>query len=140
MVYKPWLMRPWRYYRGVKAKPPSDFSTMKATADLISMDEVGVRMAENLRRLRKERGLSQELLALEAGVDRTMLSKIERRIANPSIETLLKLSNRLAVDLRELIAPILRAGPHLDGERYRSERQGFANPSGGVHASRRNLR
>jgi DNA-binding XRE family transcriptional regulator len=49
---------------------------MKATADLISMDEVRVRMAENLRRLRKERGLSQELLALEAGVDRTMLSKI----------------------------------------------------------------
>jgi transcriptional regulator with XRE-family HTH domain len=113
---------------------------MKVSVNLLSMDDVRVRMADNLRRLRKERGLSQELLALEAGVDRTMLSKIERRIANPSIETLLKLANRLAVDLRDLLAPIGRAGATLDGERYRVDRQGFPSSPIIVHQSRRSLR
>lgn len=113
---------------------------MKATANPLSIDDVRARMADNLRTLRKERGLSQERLALEAGVDRTMLSKIERRIANPSIETLLKLANRLAVDLRELLAPSLRAGTALDGERYRVDRPGFPGSPIIVHQSRRNLR
>ncbi len=72
----------------------------------VSMEEVRARLASNLRRLRAERDISQERLALEAGVDRTMLSKIERQISNPSIETLLKLSNRLAVDLVAIVAPI----------------------------------
>jgi transcriptional regulator with XRE-family HTH domain len=77
----------------------------------VSMDDVRERLAVNLRRLRAERDISQERLALEAGVDRTMLSKIERRISNPSIETLLKLSNRLAVDLVAVVAPIEEAAP-----------------------------
>ena len=70
------------------------------------MDVLRERLATNLRRLRAEREISQERLALEAGVDRTMLSKIERRISNPSIETLLKLSNRLAVDFVAIVSPI----------------------------------
>lgn len=69
------------------------------------MDDLRERLAINLRRLRAERDISQERLALEAGVDRTMLSKIERRISNPSIETLLKLANRLAVDVVAIVAP-----------------------------------
>lgn len=71
----------------------------------IGMDEIRARLADNLRRLRSERALSQERLALEAGIDRTMLSKIERRISNPSIETLLKLANRLRVDILTLVGP-----------------------------------
>lgn len=78
---------------------------MDSKSSVVSMDEVRARLAANLRRLRAERAISQERLALEAGVDRTMLSKIERRISNPSIETLLKLANRLAVDVTTLIAP-----------------------------------
>gem|GEM_PF-6977953 len=39
-----------------------------------------------------------------AGVDRTVVSKIERAVTNPSIEILLKLSNQLDVDLNDLFA------------------------------------
>lgn len=49
-------------------------------------------------------GLSQERLALEAGVDRTMLSKIERRLSNPSLETLVKLALPLGLDVSDLLA------------------------------------
>ena len=54
------------------------------------------------RKLRK--GAAQERLALNAGVDRTVVSKIERAVANPSIEILLKLANHLDVDLNDLFA------------------------------------
>lgn len=114
---------------------------MTVNSNPVAMDDVRRRMADNLRRIRKERGLSQERLALEAGVDRTMLSKIERRIANPSIETLLKLSNRLAVDLRDLLSPEPKPQIHADGERYRPDRaSGFAASPIVVHEPRRNLR
>ena len=43
-------------------------------------------------------------MALDAGVDRTVVSKIERAVANPSIEILLKLANQLNVDLNDLFA------------------------------------
>lgn len=64
-----------------------------------TLEEVRSEIARNLKRHRHAKGLAQETLALEAGVDRTMVSKIERGVTNPSIATLLKLSNRLEVDL-----------------------------------------
>ena len=67
--------------------------------------ELRLRLAHNVKQLRKARGLAQERLALEAGVDRTMLSKIERRLTNPSLETLLKLAQCLGVDIIELLKP-----------------------------------
>ena len=57
----------------------------------------------NLRRIRLEKGLAQEKLALEANVDRTFVSKIERQIGNPSLEILLRLANRLEVPVSILI-------------------------------------
>jgi transcriptional regulator with XRE-family HTH domain len=60
-------------------------------------------IAVNLRRCRAERGIAQERLALTAGVDRTMVSKIERELTNPSIETLLKLANVLGVSVSALL-------------------------------------
>lgn len=101
---------------------------MQKIQSMVSMDEIRVRLASNLRRLRAERGISQERLALEAGVDRTMLSKIERRISNPSIETLLKLANRLHVDLVALVAA--RADLYHQ-ERVAAQHDGDS-PEGGV--------
>ena len=59
-------------------------------------------IATNLKRLRNKAGIAQETLAYEADVDRTMVSKIERAVANPSISTLLKLANRLNVGMTDL--------------------------------------
>lgn len=61
------------------------------------------RLAENIKRIRLSKGFAQEKLALEAGVDRTLVSKIERRVSNPSLETLVKLATTLKVSVTALL-------------------------------------
>lgn len=51
---------------------------------------------ETIRAIRKQRGMSQERLALECGLDRTYISGIERGARNPSLTNILKLA--LALD------------------------------------------
>ena len=60
-------------------------------------------LAANIKKMRLERGMAQERLALEAGVDRTLVSKIERKIANPSLEILVKLACVLKVKVTSLL-------------------------------------
>ena len=60
-------------------------------------------LSANLKTLRLERGIAQERLGLESGVDRTLISKIERQIANPSIEILSKIAAYLGVSVVELL-------------------------------------
>jgi transcriptional regulator with XRE-family HTH domain len=57
--------------------------------------------ARNLRRIRHSRGLSQETLAYEAGVNRTYLSKLEKAQPYVGLEIIGKLSDVLAVDPAE---------------------------------------
>ena len=59
-------------------------------------------MAWHLRRLRVDRGLSQESLAVDAQVDRGYVSGIERRTFNPTVEILERLTAALDVDIAEL--------------------------------------
>jgi transcriptional regulator with XRE-family HTH domain len=59
----------------------------------------------NLRRLRKGRGLSQEALAAEAGLDRTYVSSCERGRRNVSVDNICKLAAALGRDVRELFDP-----------------------------------
>ncbi len=68
----------------------------------IELRELQLALSENIRILRGKRGLSQERLALEAGVDRTLVSKIERTIANPTLEVLAKLAFVLDVPVARL--------------------------------------
>jgi transcriptional regulator with XRE-family HTH domain len=57
-------------------------------------------VARNLRRLRVRRGLSQENLAVDAAVDRTYVSRLERGLENPTVAVL----DRLALALNTRIA------------------------------------
>ena len=56
-----------------------------------------------LREQRQARGLSQEALALEAGVDRTFVSQLERGIRQPTLTTLWKLAGVLRIAPSELV-------------------------------------
>ncbi len=69
------------------------------------MDPRDVRQAfaANLRRLRHAKGLSQETLAYEAGVNRTYLSKLEKGVSYPGLEVIAKLSDVLGVEPAELL-------------------------------------
>jgi transcriptional regulator with XRE-family HTH domain len=60
-------------------------------------------LAANVRELREVKGLSQEMLALEAEVDRTYVSQIERGVCNPSLRVLHQISNVLKVPVADLL-------------------------------------
>jgi transcriptional regulator with XRE-family HTH domain len=59
--------------------------------------------AANLRRLRHARGLSQEVLAYEAGVNRTYMSKLEKGATYVGLEIIGKLAAVLEVEPAELL-------------------------------------
>ena len=63
------------------------------------------RVASNLRRLRIERGVSQENLAVDASVDRTYVGGIERQEFNPTVDILDRLACALRVDLAAFFTP-----------------------------------
>jgi transcriptional regulator with XRE-family HTH domain len=55
------------------------------------------RLASNVRRLRKEKGWSQERYAFEAEVHRTYVSEIERAKRNPTATVIEKLAKPLGI-------------------------------------------
>lgn len=57
--------------------------------------------ATNLRRIRKSRRISQEQMALDAGIDRAYVSRVERAITYVGLEIIGKLSVVLDVDPAE---------------------------------------
>lgn len=61
-------------------------------------------VAWNLRRLRVARGLAQEALAVDAGIDRTYVSRVERNMENPSVGVLERLARALGVEIVEFFA------------------------------------
>lgn len=63
-----------------------------------------VLVARNVRRLRVRKGLSQEALAVDAGIDRTYVSRIERGLENPTVAILEKFAKALGSEISELFA------------------------------------
>lgn len=66
--------------------------------------DVRQRLASNLRRLRAERGWSQEDYADRAGIHRTYVSDIERGARNPTITVVEKLAAPFRVTASDLLA------------------------------------
>jgi len=71
-----------------------------------AVGEARRRIAENVRRLRRERGLSQEEIAELADFHRTYVSQLERCVTNISVDGLERLAITLGVDVLQLLAPI----------------------------------
>lgn len=65
--------------------------------------DIRERIGWNLRRLRKERGLTQEDFATDSGFDRGYISGVERGVRNPSILVLERIAEALQVDVAELV-------------------------------------
>lgn len=61
-------------------------------------------IAEKVRNKRIELGLTQEQLAIKAGIPYTTLSKIENELVkNPTVNTLKKIADALGLTLDELV-------------------------------------
>lgn len=59
-----------------------------------------------LKRLRKEKKLSQEELAFRCNIDRTYISMLERDIKQPSITTIFGLAKALEMKASEFVMEI----------------------------------
>lgn len=64
--------------------------------------ELAIQFGRKLRKIRESKGISQEKLAQDAGLDRTYVSGIERGKRNPSLINISKLANGLHIDIIDL--------------------------------------
>ena len=68
------------------------------------MDAYQTAFGQRIRRLRSERGVTQEEVAHRAGVHVTYLSGIERGIRNPSLRNIRAIAAALDVPMSDLFA------------------------------------
>jgi transcriptional regulator with XRE-family HTH domain len=61
------------------------------------------KIVQLLHAARKQRGMSQETLAVEAGVSPSCIQHLEHARSTPTLITLLKLAEALDVDLADLL-------------------------------------
>ena len=59
-----------------------------------------------IKKMRENKGLTQEVLSGLAGLDRTHYSKIERGLRSPTIETLFKIADALDIEPHEIMIEI----------------------------------
>ena len=67
------------------------------------IDQVCSEVARILREEREKRKISMTALAERAGLSRTMIRFVEREVRNPTLETLLRITNALKIDLDKVI-------------------------------------
>ena len=80
---------------------------MSSTATRIVKKRASARevLAENLLAIRREKGLSQDVLAAEAGLHRTFVAHLERNARNPSLDNVERIARALGVELHVLLTP-----------------------------------
>jgi transcriptional regulator with XRE-family HTH domain len=96
-------------------------------------ESIDGRLQQNLRRLRREHGLTLDVLSRRAGVSRAMISKIERGTAIPTATVLGKLSAAFEIGLSQLVGdarprhPVLL--PQIEQAIYRDPESGLERRS-----------
>jgi len=61
-------------------------------------------IAKNIAKIRKEKGITQEALAYQAGLNRAYIGYIERGERKPSIETIEKIAKALQIKFENLVS------------------------------------
>lgn len=59
-----------------------------------------------LRRMRKERGWTQENLAARADIERTFVSFLERGLRQPTLTSILKIAEALGVSAADIVGQV----------------------------------
>lgn len=68
-----------------------------------SNNEILKRFGEKVRKVRKEKGISQEALAEKAGLHRTYIGMIERAEKNITLINIEKIAKALNVEIKDLL-------------------------------------
>jgi transcriptional regulator with XRE-family HTH domain len=79
-------------------------------------DAIGSHLACILKEEREKRGLSLKVLARKSGIARQTISYVEQEVQSPSVDTLLRITSALDVDLAKIIA--------------RDQKRALKNPAG----------
>lgn len=93
MGYIPLRITPWSF-------SPNSYRVLVMK---VTLPTLKLALSNNIKRIRKEQGISQEKLALKADVDRSYMSELERCLANPSIDALMRIGNALDVSPSDLL-------------------------------------
>jgi transcriptional regulator with XRE-family HTH domain len=73
---------------------------------VMPLDPASTRLADAIRGLRVEQDLSQEEVAIDAGITPGSLSRIERAQSNPTWTTVERIAESLGVSLVDLAAAV----------------------------------
>jgi transcriptional regulator with XRE-family HTH domain len=74
------------------------------TARQVALDNVRMNIGRAILEVRKEKGLKQETIALDAGTNTGHLSRIEQGSRQPSLHMLERLAMALGVSITELVS------------------------------------
>ncbi|MBI5775329.1 MAG: helix-turn-helix transcriptional regulator [Verrucomicrobia bacterium] len=72
-------------------------------------EAISSQVARLLKEKREERGLSLNVLAQKAGLSRQTVSYVEQEVQNPTLDTLLRITSVLEVDLEKILAQARKA-------------------------------
>jgi len=72
-------------------------------ASATSAEEVSRHVCRRIHQLRQERGWSLDVLSRASGVSRSMLSQIERELANPTLAVTVRIASALGLSMSELV-------------------------------------
>lgn len=61
-----------------------------------------LKFGKKLKKLREDRGLTQEALALAIDVDKSYIRRIEREERNPNLKVIISIANDLNVPIKSL--------------------------------------
>ncbi len=67
------------------------------------MSEINRNLADNIRRLREARNMSQQQIAIVSGIPRPTWASLETGTANPTLAVLNKAASMLNVSIEELV-------------------------------------
>lgn len=65
-----------------------------------------MKFGENLKKLRKERDLSQEDFADKCGLHRTYIGGLERGERNPTLSTMVRIAKTFEINISQLLKDI----------------------------------
>ena len=67
------------------------------------MSELSLKIGQLIRNKRTEMSISQEMLSLQCGIDRSYMGRIERGEVNITIEKIYELAKSLDVSVKDLL-------------------------------------